>query len=185
VPFIGPYFDLSIGSSDTWHWTVNRLWLSVLPGAVAVLGGMLMILGRTRRSVSAGGLLALLAGLWFITGPSVSMLWENGALGTGVALGDTGTRVIEWLGYFYATGALITALAAYALGFMAALPIVDEPVAATAAGPDVAERRPPRRRRFLRRSRSEVDPADGRVNGSRDPEQVPADRSEQVPADRS
>ena len=60
----------------------------MLPGAVAVLGGLMMILGSDPRGrVSAGGLLALLAGLWFIAGPSVSMLWENGAIGTGVGPG--------------------------------------------------------------------------------------------------
>ena len=48
--------------------------------------------------------MALLAGLWFVVGPSVSMLWEDGELGTGAALGDTGTRVLEWLGYFYGDG---------------------------------------------------------------------------------
>jgi hypothetical protein len=170
VPFIGPYFDYSIGSGDTWHWATNRLWLSVLPGAVAVLGGLMMMFGATRRTVSAGALMATLAGIWFVVGPSVSMLWEHGDLGTGAALGDTGTRVLEWVGYFYGLGALITALGAYALGFMAALPVVDEvhPRPAPVSG-----ERAPRRtwtRRFRRRHHDDT-PVES--NGHREP--VPAD----------
>src|SRR5437764_4891631 len=99
VPFIGPYWNYTIGSSATWHWSTNRLWLSVLPGAVAALGGLMMMLGGTRRAVSTGALLATLAGIWFVAGPSVSMLWEHGRVATGPALGHTGTRVVEWLGY--------------------------------------------------------------------------------------
>ena len=40
--------------------------------------------------------------------------------------GSTGTRTFEWLAYFYAAGGPITLFAAYELGFMAALPIVDD-----------------------------------------------------------
>src|SRR3954447_19923929 len=125
IPFIGPYFDYSIGSSDTWHWTTNRLWLSVLPGAVTALGGLMMMFGATRRTVSTGALMATLAGLWFIVGPTVSVLWQNGRPATGAALGGDFTRVIEWIGYFYGLGGLITALGAYAMGFMAGPPVGD------------------------------------------------------------
>ena len=155
IPFIGPYFDYSIGSDDAWHWTMNRLWLSVMPGAVAVAGGLMMMFGATRRAVSTGALMALLAGMWFVVGPSVSMLWENGDLGTGAALGDTGTRVLEWLGYFYGVGALIAALGAYELGFMAALPVVDEVDSRPVAGRRERAPRRTRRRRFLSRDRVE------------------------------
>jgi hypothetical protein len=174
IPFIGPYFDYSIGSGDTWHWTMNRLWLSILPGAVAAIGGLMMMFGATRRAVSTGALMAMLAGIWFVVGPSVSMLWENGDLGTGAALGDTGTRVLEWLGYFYGVGALITALGAYELGFMAALPVVDDVEARPAVDRrrDRVAPRGRRRRRFLSRHRGR-DEAPAESNGRR--EAVPAD----------
>src|SRR5256885_14677625 len=38
------------------------------------------------------------------------------------------TRMLEWVGFFYGVGGLITMFSSYALGFMAALPIVDERV---------------------------------------------------------
>lgn len=176
IPFVGPYFDYQIGTTSTWDWSMDRLWLSVLPGAAAVLGGLIMLFSTRRSTASFGGLLALLGGLWLIAGPTVSMLWNDGTSATGPALGDNGTRVLEWLGFFYGVGGLITLFAAYGLGFLAALPVVDEAVrdrpvaergtpATTAATTTAAQRddrpaddrtaaRPVSRRRgFLRRGR--------------------------------
>src|SRR6185503_18662309 len=46
APFIGPYFDYSFGSDQTWHWTNARGWLEVLPGAVVVVGGWLVLISK-------------------------------------------------------------------------------------------------------------------------------------------
>src|SRR2546430_13554760 len=83
VPFVGPYFNYQIGTTSTWDWSMDRLWLSVLPGAAAVLGGLVMLYSTRRSAAALGGLLALAGGLWFIVGPSVSMLWNGGAHATG------------------------------------------------------------------------------------------------------
>jgi hypothetical protein len=177
IPFVGPYFNYQIGTTESWDWAVDRLWLSVLPGAAAVIGGLILVVSATRRSALFGSLLSLAGGLWFVAGPSVSMLWNGGDPATGAALGDTGTRVLEWIGFFYGTGALITLLSSYELGFMAALPVTGEAVVAapvtarqqpsaaenepaaeepaTTQQPATSEERPPARRRgrrFLRRS---------------------------------
>jgi hypothetical protein len=122
-----------------------------------VIGGLIMLYSTRRATASFGGLLALAGGLWFIAGPSVSMLWNDGAPATGAAIGDTGTRTLEWLGFYYAVGGLITLFAAYGLGFLAALPIEGEAVrdiapAATTAAPEretAGEPAAPRRRRFI------------------------------------
>ena len=128
IPFVGPYFDYQIGTTSTWDWSIDRFWLSVLPGAAAVVGGLIMLYSTRRSTASFGGLLALAGGLWFVVGPTVSMLWNDGAQATGAAFGDNGTRVLEWLGFYYGTGALITLFAAYGLGFLAALPVRGEAV---------------------------------------------------------
>jgi hypothetical protein len=107
---------------------MDRFWLSVLPGAAAAIGGLIMLLSTRRSTASFGGMLALAGGLWLIAGPTVSMLWNDGTTAAGTAIGDNGTRVLEWLGFFYGVGGLITMFAAYALGFLAALPVVDEAV---------------------------------------------------------
>jgi hypothetical protein len=163
VPFIGPSFNYSLGSDSTWDWSMNRLWLEVLPAAAAVLGGLLRISSRTRVRASLGGLLGLTGGLWLVVGPTFSTLWEHGNLGTGPAFGSTETRFLEWIGYYYGAGALMALFSAYILGFLAALPRVEPPMvpatAAPAAGyrgvPDYRDStaQPARRRRFPRRRR--------------------------------
>jgi hypothetical protein len=136
IPFLGPYFDYQIGTTSTWDWSADRLWLSVLPGAAAVVGGLILLYSRRRASASLGGLLALAGGLWFVVGPAVSMLWNGGVSATGPAIGDNGTRVLEWLGFFYGTGGLITLFSAYGLGFLAALPVTGEAVRPMPAQPE-------------------------------------------------
>jgi hypothetical protein len=140
VPFVGPYFDFQIGTTATWDWSVDRLWLSVLPGAVTVLGGFMLLYSTKRSTASLGGLLALGGGLWFLIGPAMSLLWNGGVSATGPAIGDSGTRTLEWIGFFYGTGALITLFSAYALGFLAALPVTGEAVAPSVAARDRADR---------------------------------------------
>ena len=66
-------------------------------------------------------------------GPTLSMLWNHGVIATGPAYGAKGTRVLEWIGFFYGTGALITLLASYGLGFLAALPLTGEALPAGTA----------------------------------------------------
>src|SRR5438445_3387825 len=135
VPFVGPYFNYQIGTTATWDWSAERLWLSVLPGAAAVIGGFILLYSVRRASASFGALLALAGGLWFVLGPTVSMLWNHGVIATGPAYGAKGTRVLEWIGFFYGTGALITLLASYELGFLAALPVTGEAIPARRAVP--------------------------------------------------
>jgi hypothetical protein len=135
IPFIGPYFNYQIGTTDTWDWSVDRLWLSVLPGAAAMIGGLIMLRSTRRSTASFGGLLALAGGLWLVAGPTVSMLWNDGISAAGAPIGDNGTRVLEWIGFFYGAGALITLFASYGLGFLAALPVVDEAVRPAEAAP--------------------------------------------------
>jgi hypothetical protein len=158
VPFVGPYFDYQIGTTSTWDWSVDRFWLSVLPGAVAVIGGLMMLSSVRRVSAGFGGLLALAAGLWFVGGPTASMLWNDGVMATGSAFGDNGTRVLEWIGFFYGVGALIVVLSSYGLGFLAALPVASDARQADAvpdAEPGTARDRTPsaegRRRGRIRR----------------------------------
>ena len=115
VPFIGPYFDLSIGSDDAWTWSGDRFLFSVLPGAVAVIGG-LMLMGTTKRvGGGLGAWLALAAGAWLVVGQSASVIWQE-VPGYGAPLGSDTEEAIALLAYFYATGAAITALAAFAMG---------------------------------------------------------------------
>ncbi len=122
IPFLGPVFHFTLGPDHAWRWTTGRLWLSVLPAAAAVLGGLILMGGGPRLSGRLGALIALAGGVWFAVGPDVSMLWNHGVSQAGVPHGThTVTRMLEFLTLHSGIGVLITAFAAYALPGVAAL----------------------------------------------------------------
>lgn len=113
VPFIGPRFDFAYSLGE--EWTPGRGWLQVLPGAVAVVGGLLLLASRNRATAMLGGWLAVVAGAWFVVGRAFAGPLNLGDVGTPVAATDT-KRVWLELTYFYGLGALIVFLGALALG---------------------------------------------------------------------
>src|SRR5215210_2402320 len=122
IPFVGPYFGYEFGTGEAWIVNWDRFWLDILPGAALVLGGLILLASANRASGGFGAWLALAGGIWFIVGPAVSMLWDTSlgpASPIGQPLGSNGVQVLELLGYFYALGALATAIAAFALGRVA------------------------------------------------------------------
>src|ERR1700733_11399482 len=116
VPFFGPYFHYAFGSYQTWHYTSERLWLCIIPGAVAVVGGLMLLRSAHRTSGLLGGWLALAAGAWFAIGPAISLLWHSAGDPIGAPMGGHTRQAIEWLGYFSGLGVLIAGLAAFAMG---------------------------------------------------------------------
>ena len=164
IPFVGPYFHYAFGSYQTWHYTSARLWLDIVPGAVAVIGGLMLVRSSSRTSGLIGGWLAVAAGAWFAIGPTVSLLWHHAGNPIGAPMGGHTRQALELLGYFQALGVVIAALAAFAMGRYFSRPrvvvedaalaedavVADEavaarerPVAATAAGEPVAARDEP------------------------------------------
>ena len=165
IPFVGPYFHYAFGSFQTWHYTSERLWLCIIPGAVAVIGGLMLLRSSHRSSGLLGGWLALAAGAWFAIGPTISLLWHDAGNPIGAPMGGHTRQALEWLGYFTGLGVLIATLAAFAMGRYFSRPrVVEEaavaadgaiaaddaavaereaPVAGTAAGEPVAEREAP------------------------------------------
>ena len=113
VPFVGPTFDFSYSLGQ--DWTAGRGWLQVLPGAVAALGGLLLLVSGNRATAMLGGWLAVVAGAWFVVGRAVAGPLALGDVGTPVASTDT-QRVWMELTTFYGLGALIVFFGALALG---------------------------------------------------------------------
>lgn len=155
VPFIGPYFDFTLAAADAWTWDIDALWLSILPGAAAFAGGLMMAIAANRGSGSLGGWLALAGGVWLLIGPAMRLLWDDifgyGATATSPA--------IEQIGFFYGVGAAITALSAFALGRMSIRGHRD---------PGVVEERPVadvERRRHEREPTSDADVSPTRTPG--------------------
>lgn len=113
VPFIGPRYDFAFSPGQ--DWSTARGWLEVLPGAAAVLGGLLLLMSRNRAAAMLGGWLSVIAGAWFVVGRVFAGPLGLGDVGTPVASSDT-QRVWLELSYFYGLGALIVFLGAFALG---------------------------------------------------------------------
>jgi hypothetical protein len=122
IPFVGPYFGYAYTPDTAWAYTSGRLWLSAVPGAAVVLGGLLVVF--TDRVAAMGAVLAALAGAWFVVGtPVIALALPGGSISPGTPIINLGavfhpaTMVfLERLGFFYGLGALIMFLAAFALG---------------------------------------------------------------------
>jgi hypothetical protein len=156
IPFVGPYFHYAFGNYDTWHFTTNRLWLDIVPGALAVIGGLLLLRSATRKGGLIGGWMAVVAGGWFAVGPTVSLLWDSSGAPIGRPVGGDVQRMLELLGYFYGLGFAIGALAGFAMGRFVSRPrIAEEPfVAAGAVAGEVADHHDRRRGGIFRRRRT-------------------------------
>lgn len=140
IPFIGPSFDYAIGSTDSWDWSAGRFWLSVLPGVVAIVGGLLLMTSARRPTASLGAMMGVAAGAWFVVGPTVSAWWNDGVSQAGTAHGSTTTRILAELGWFYALGALILFFGATALGRLSVRSVRDIELAEEARAADTDTR---------------------------------------------
>ncbi len=146
IPFIGPYFNYGFQPESAWHFTLDRLWLDILPAAAAVLGGLVMIAAGRRGKGVLGCWLALVGGAWLLLGPSTSMFWQHPAPGTlisgiGAPIGGHDRAAAEMIGFFYGSGALIAVLSAFAAAkFLYRPALIADPLAADAAAGVTARR---------------------------------------------
>src|ERR1700739_3932338 len=123
IPFVGPYFNYAYTPDKAWTYTSGRLWLEILPGAGALLGGLLMMAARSRHVALFGSLLAIASGAWFALGNLFAPLYWAAANPGGVpAVGGTPMRVLEQVGFFTGLGIVIVLLAAVVAGRVTAVP---------------------------------------------------------------
>jgi hypothetical protein len=128
VPFVGPYFRYAYTPDRAWAYTSGRLWLDIVPGAAAVVGGLIVLGTRSRAAGALGALLAALGGAWLVAGATVTaQLVRSGSISRsinpGLPVGTAGgpaasslRQFLESLGFFTGTGVLIVFFAALALG---------------------------------------------------------------------
>jgi hypothetical protein len=114
IPFVGPYFDYAYTPNTTWSWTAARFYLQVLPGGVAFLAGLALLVAAHRVVASAAGWLAAAAGAWFVVGPLLAPLWRSDYIGTPV--GNSTDVSVEQIGMFYGLGSAIMLVAGVAVG---------------------------------------------------------------------
>lgn len=137
APFIGPYFRFAYTPDKAWAYTSGRLWLSIVPGAAALLGGLLVTAASHRAVGCFGAFIAALGGAWFIVGsPVIALAVKNGSISPGAPLtGSLGsfspvTRVfLEQFAFFTGIGVLILFLGALALGRFSVVGVRDAALA--------------------------------------------------------
>lgn len=128
IPFVGPYFHLAYTPTPdrAWAVTAGRMWLEVVPGAVALVSGGVMIISRFRLLVLLGAWLAALAGAWFAVGSLVAARWAT-LPAAGKPAGTGIVRLLaEQLSFFTGLGVVIVFVAALALGRLTVLGARDE-----------------------------------------------------------
>lgn len=119
IPFIGPYFHYAYTPDSAWTYTTGRLWLEILPGAGALLGGLIVLASSYRHIGHFGAWLAVLSGAWFALGMLLRPVWNgtgSGGPSAGTPAGGTWLRMWEQVGFFTGLGVAIVLVAAVALG---------------------------------------------------------------------
>jgi hypothetical protein len=155
IPFIGPYFHYGFGPNHAWHYSTGRLWLDILPGVAAVVGGLMLLRSAHRVSGLVAGWLAVAAGAWLVVGPSLSLLWHHAGNPIGAPIGGYFRHAVEEIGFFTGPGLLIAVLAAFAMGRFVSRPhlAVEAAGAAGIAAADAGETHTTERRGLFRRRR--------------------------------
>lgn len=118
VPYVGPLFGYPMppgANIPAWEWTASHWQLHLVPGLIALLGGLMIL----ARRAGMGSLLALVGGAWFIVGNEFARVWLPVGGGGGADVGEWMT-VATALGYHDGTGLALVLPAAIALGIAAA-----------------------------------------------------------------
>ncbi len=122
APFVGPYFHFGFTPDTTWHYNQGRLYYSIVPGAAALLGGLLVAGTRNRGVGVAGGLLGALGGAWFVAGSSIVIEVLKRSVSAGVPIltatsgGQSLRAYLETVALFTGLGILILATGGVAMG---------------------------------------------------------------------
>jgi hypothetical protein len=122
VPFIGFYLGFAYTPDRAWVLTSGRLWLSVVPGAATLLGGL--VVAASDRHGIAGAFIAALGGAWFVVGrPVAAFALASRHITPGSPViphasffSPAATRFVDDLVFSYGLGVLILFFASVALG---------------------------------------------------------------------
>jgi hypothetical protein len=190
--FVGPDFAYRPSTAGAWSWTTQNWLLHLIPGAVAVAAGLMIVSLTPIRRAGAGagglGLAALLlvaAGAWFVIGPALWPTFESGP--PFMAGASAGTSFVNQLGSSLGPGILLAVLGGMALKAGISRPAVsvgEVPVAAgnvpVSSGADMAA--PTMVERSVS-TRSDVTPADDATLTGNRPVGVESDEAEAPRAD--
>jgi hypothetical protein len=131
APLVGPYFGYGFSSHEAWHFSGSQWELQLAPGAVAALGGF-MLMTPARGWGRLGALLAFVGGAWLIVGWAFYPVWTSSQF---QPYGSDFWRALRWLGQLLGPGALILLFTGWTQGLFMRRTIVEqappEPVATT------------------------------------------------------
>ena len=130
IPFVGPYFHYAYTPDKAWTYDHGRLLLEIVPGAVAFVGGVLLIYAFSRHVALLGAFLGIIAGAWFALGTVLAPLWTT-TWNVGVpASSTTLMRTMEQIGFFTGLGVVLVLISAAAAGRITAVPrlVTETPV---------------------------------------------------------
>ena len=121
IPFVGPYFHYAFTPDKAWTYNTGRLYLEILPGVGALLGGLIMMATRNRSSALFGSMIAIASGAWFAAGNLFAPLWGSAnPAGVPASIG-LHTRILEQVGFFTGLGLVIVMFAAIVAGRVTAV----------------------------------------------------------------
>jgi hypothetical protein len=130
-PLVGPYFHFGFSSHKAWHFSGSQWELQLAPGAIAALGGF-MLMTPARGWGRLGALLAFLGGTWLIVGWAFYPVWSANEFHP---YGSAFWRGLRWLALLLGPGGLILLFTGYTQGLFMRRTIVEqapaEPVAST------------------------------------------------------
>jgi hypothetical protein len=133
IPFVGPYFHYAYTPDRAFAVTAGRMWLEVLPGVVALVGGVVVLVSRFRPAALLGAWLAALAGAWYAIGEIIAA-HTTGLPGAGAPVGGGARAMLEQIGFFTGLGVAIVFVAALALGRFTVVAARDAAAATTRNG---------------------------------------------------
>jgi hypothetical protein len=145
IPFIGPYFHYAYTPDTVWTYSTGRMWLEVLPGAVTLVGGLIVLASRSRPVAVTGAWLAALGGGWFAVGGVLAPLWIKTGTAAGTPVGGTAARIAEQIGFFAGLSVAIVFMAALAIGRLTVVGVRDAKLAERAVAArdkEVSDARP-------------------------------------------
>jgi len=132
IPFVGPYFHYAYTPDTGWTYTSGRFWLEILPGAVTLVGGLIVLVSRYRPVALLGGWLAAFSGGWFAVGSLIGPTWARMSITPGQPVGGSMLRTAEQLGFFTGLGIVIVFFATLTLGRLSVVSVRDTKLAARA-----------------------------------------------------
>lgn len=128
IPFIGPLFSYGYTPNTAWTWTAARGWLEVLPGVVALVAGVALLVSANRVTASVAGWFGVAAGVWLVIGRDLAAWLHLGNPGVPASLHPS-LRSLEAIGLFSGVGAAIAVIAAVAVGRLSIRSVRDMRVA--------------------------------------------------------